>query len=150
MEREGFLSILVALLGGTMILACGWWPTRDAGGASALHLERLRWRHIWLPLVPALITAAWLCGWALAEPDPTPEKASILLILASVPFALLFGRAAMRALWSLVRDEGDVVARGGKTRAEIAAEAAGPHDDNAHGSIQRGIALRVKPCRSWF
>jgi hypothetical protein len=109
MERECFLSILVALLGGTMILACGWWPTRDAGGASARHLERLRWRHIWLPLVPALIIAAWLCGWALAEPDPTPEKASILLILASVPFALLFGRAAMRSLWSLVRDEGDVV-----------------------------------------
>jgi beta-lactamase regulating signal transducer with metallopeptidase domain len=29
--------------------------------------------------------------------------------LASVPFALLFGRAAIRSLWSLVRDEGDVV-----------------------------------------
>jgi len=29
--------------------------------------------------------------------------------LASVPFALLFGRAAIRAVWSLVRDEGDVV-----------------------------------------
>jgi beta-lactamase regulating signal transducer with metallopeptidase domain len=51
----------------------------------------------------------WLCGWALAEPDPTPEKASMLLILASVPFTLLFGRAAIRAVWSLVRDEGEVV-----------------------------------------
>jgi hypothetical protein len=109
MERECFLSILVALLGGTMMLACGWWPARDAGGGSARHLERLRWRHIWLPLVPSLIMAAWLFGWALAEPDPTPEKASILLILVSVPFALLFGRAAIRAVWSLVRDEGEVV-----------------------------------------
>jgi hypothetical protein len=109
MERECFLSILVALLGGTTIVACGWWPVHDAGGGSARHLERLRWRHIWLPLVPALIIAACLCGWALGEPDPTPEKASILLILASVPFALLFGRAAIRAVWSLVRDEGDVV-----------------------------------------
>jgi hypothetical protein len=109
MERECFLSILVALLGGTMILACGWWPARDASGGSARHLERLRWKWIWLPLAPASVIAASLCGWALAEADPTPEKASILLILASVPFALLFGRAAVRALWSLVRDEGDVV-----------------------------------------
>jgi hypothetical protein len=109
MERECFLSVLIALLAGTMILACGWWPAHDAGGGSARYLERLRWRHVWLPLVPALIVAAWLCGWALAEPDPTPEKASILLILASIPFALLFGRAAIRAVWSLVRDEGDVV-----------------------------------------
>src|SRR5260370_39920308 len=110
MERECFLSILIALLGGAMILACGWWPAHDGGGGSARSLERLRWRQIWLPLVPALIVAALLCGWALAEPDPTPEKASILLILASVPFALLlFGRAAIRAVWSLVREEGDVV-----------------------------------------
>jgi BlaR1 peptidase M56 len=109
MERECFLSILVALLGGTMILACGWLPARGGDAASARHLERWRWRQIWLPLVPALIVAAWLCGWALAEPDPTPEKASMFLILASVPFALLFGRAAIRAVWSLVRDEGEVV-----------------------------------------
>jgi hypothetical protein len=109
MERESFLSILVALLGGTMILACGWWPARDASGGSARHLERSRWRQIWLPLAPASLVAALLCGWALVEPDPTPEKASILLILGSVPFALLFGRAAARALWSLVREEGDVV-----------------------------------------
>ncbi len=33
----------------------------------------------------------------------------MLLILASVPFALLLGRAAIRAGWSLVRDDGDVV-----------------------------------------
>jgi hypothetical protein len=46
MERECFLSILVALLGGTMIVACGWWPARDADGVSARHLERLRWRQI--------------------------------------------------------------------------------------------------------
>jgi hypothetical protein len=109
MERECFLSILVALLGGAMILAFGWWPAQYADGASARHLEHLRWRHIWLPLVPSVIIAAWLCGWALAESDPTPDKASMLLIFASVPFALLFGRAAIRAVWSLVRDEGEVV-----------------------------------------
>jgi hypothetical protein len=109
MERECFLSVLVALFGGAMILAGGSWPARDGGGGSARYLERFRWRHIWLPLVPALIIAAWPSGWALAEPDPTPEKPSMLLILASVPFALLFAGAAMRAMWSLLRDEGEVV-----------------------------------------
>ena len=109
MERECLLSILVALLGGMMILACGWWPARNVGGASARRLERLRWQQIWLPLAPASVIAASLCGWALAEPDPTPERVSMLLILASVPFALLLGRAAIRAGWSLVRDDGDVV-----------------------------------------
>src|ERR1700730_384242 len=109
MERECFLSILVALLGGMMILACGWWPAREALGASARYLERFRWSQVWLPLFPAVIVAACLCGWALAEPDPTAEKAPMLLILASVPFALLFFRAAVRSVWALVRDEGDVV-----------------------------------------
>jgi hypothetical protein len=33
----------------------------------------------------------------------------MFLILASVPFALLFVRAAIRAVWSLLRDEGEVV-----------------------------------------
>jgi hypothetical protein len=92
-----------------MILACGWLPARHDGGGNARQVERSRWHQIWLPLVPALIVAAWLSGWALAEPDPTPEKASMLLTLASVPFALLFGRAAIRVVWSLVRYEGEVV-----------------------------------------
>jgi hypothetical protein len=91
-----------------MLVACGWWPSREVSGGSARYLERLRWRWIWLPLLPALIVAAWLSGWALAEPDPSPEKASMLLILASVPCALLFVRAAIRAVWSLLRDEGEV------------------------------------------
>jgi hypothetical protein len=105
MERECFLSILVALLGGTMILVCGWWPADDAGGASARRLERLRWKQIWLPLAPTSVIAASLCGWALAEPDPTPEKASMLLILASVPFALLSGEppAALYGRWFATR-----------------------------------------------
>src|SRR5258708_35620189 len=33
----------------------------------------------------------------------------MLLILASVPFVRLFGRGAIRAIWSVVRDEGEVV-----------------------------------------
>src|SRR5260370_36129208 len=92
MERECFLSILIALLGGMMIQACGWWPASGAGGGSARNLERSRWQQLWLPLAPASFIAASLSGWALSEPDPTPERAAMLLILTCVPFALLFGR----------------------------------------------------------
>src|SRR5216683_1261847 len=42
MERECFLSILVALLGGTMILACGWWLVRDEGEVVTATVGLLR------------------------------------------------------------------------------------------------------------
>ncbi len=156
MERECFLSILVALLGGTMILACGWWPARDAGGGSARHLERLRWQQIWLPLAPASVIAAALCGWALAEPDPTPEKPSILFVLASVPFALLLGRAAIRALWSLVREESDVVtATVGILRPWVLfspylAKALDGHTIEAALEHERAHARHRDPLRIWL
>jgi beta-lactamase regulating signal transducer with metallopeptidase domain len=61
-----------------------------------------------MPLVPGLIVVAWLCGWALAEPDPVPEKVPLWSLLTTVPFALLLARAVIRAGWSVVRDEGDL------------------------------------------
>ncbi len=107
MERESFLTVLIALLGGVALLACGWWPAGQTGRGSARRMERLMWRRIWWTFVPALTVAAWLCGWALAEPDPVPEKVPVTVLLASVPFLLLFARGAIRAGWSLLRDDGD-------------------------------------------
>jgi beta-lactamase regulating signal transducer with metallopeptidase domain len=62
---------------------------------------------VWLPVAPAIVVAAWLCGWALAEPDPMPEGAPALLILISVPMAMVFARAVIRAGWSLFGDRQD-------------------------------------------
>jgi hypothetical protein len=107
MERESCLITLITLFGGIAILACGWPHPGPTGRGNALSMERLRWRRIWLPLAPALIVAAWLCGWALAEPDPVPERVPAAILIASVPFILLFARTAIRAVWSLVRDDGD-------------------------------------------
>jgi len=107
MERECCLSMLIALFGGTALLACGWWPTAHARAGSARLLERIAWRRVWLPLVPALAAAGWLCGWALAEPDPVPERVPVSIVLMSVPFALLLARTAIRACWSLTADQGD-------------------------------------------
>jgi hypothetical protein len=107
MERECLLTILIALTAGVTVLMCGWWPVRYVKESSALSLERFRWKQVWVPLIPAAIVAAWLCGWALVEPDPVPEAPPAFVILASVPFVLLLARAVMRAGWSLFRDDGD-------------------------------------------
>jgi membrane protein required for beta-lactamase induction len=75
MERELCLSILIVLIGGTTLLSCGWWLAADVRESSARRLERIAWRRVWLPVAPAIVVAAWLCGWALVEPDPIPEGA---------------------------------------------------------------------------
>lgn len=108
MERECLLTILIAIAGGVALLACGWWRVGYVRESSARRLERFRWKQVWVPLIPAVIVAAWLCGWALDEPDPVPEAPPAFLMLASVPFALLLARAALRAGWALFRDEGDL------------------------------------------
>jgi len=107
MERECFLTILLALTTGVTVLVCGWWPLRYVKESGALSLERFRWKHVWVPLIPATIVAGWLCGCALVEPDPVPEAPPAFAILAGVPFALLLARAVIRAGWSLIRDDGD-------------------------------------------
>src|SRR5712691_1001898 len=107
MERECCLSMLIILMGGTTLLACGCWPAARVRGSSALRLEEITWRRVWLPVAPGLAVAAWLCGWALTEPDPVPERVPISLVLAAAPFALLLARAAVRAGWSLIVDQGD-------------------------------------------
>jgi hypothetical protein len=107
MERECCLSMLIVLIGGSALIACGWWPAHcDLRGANARRLERIAWRRVWLPVLPAATAAIWLCGWALVEPDPVPERVPISLIVISVPFGMLFARAAIRAGWALVADGG--------------------------------------------
>jgi BlaR1 peptidase M56 len=107
MDREYCLSFLIALVGGTALLACGWWPVTDVRVRSARGLEKITWRRIWLPVAPALAVASAFCGWALLEPDPLPEGMPALLILMSTPFLLLLARAAIRGAWALITDPGD-------------------------------------------
>jgi hypothetical protein len=89
--------MLVTLVGGTTLLGFGWWPVAHLQSRSARRLENITWRRIWLPVVPALTVAAALCGWALVEPDPVPERVPWSLMLMTLPFALLFARAAFRS-----------------------------------------------------
>lgn len=104
MERESLLAVLIMLLGGLVLQPFASWPAREPQGTSPAELERRSWLGLWYPIVPVLLVAAWLCGWALAEPDPVPDvPGRWMLVLACAPFALLFGRAVARSAWALAR-----------------------------------------------
>ena len=104
MERESLVSILIMLLGGVALQPLVWWPSAASADLSPADLERRSWRRLWYPLVPTLLTAAWLCGWALREPDPVRDPLDRWVLLAVwLPFGLVFARAAARATWSLLR-----------------------------------------------
>jgi len=107
MDREYCLSFLIALVGGTTLLANGWWPVADVRAGSARGLERTTWRRLWLPVTPALAVASVFCGWALREPDPIPKGVPSSIILMSTPFLLLLARAVARGGWALITDPGD-------------------------------------------
>ena len=104
MERESCLFMLIALIGGTTLLACGWWPVAEVRASDARSIESIAWRRVWLPIVPALAAAAWLAGRALAEPEPVPERVPLALLFISAPFALPFARAVARGVWSLLAE----------------------------------------------
>lgn len=102
-ERESLLATLIVLLGGFMLQVFAAMPGRVSTGLASRQLERLHWLAVWWPMAPALTVAAWLCGWALSQPDPVPNHVGRLIFIAAVPFAIVGGRALLRAAWSLCR-----------------------------------------------
>lgn len=104
MERESLLCILMMLLGGLALQPFVWWPFTEHAELPAVELERRSWRRLWYPVVPTLLVAAWLCGWALREPDPVRDPLNPWVLLGAwLPLGFIFARAAARAIWSLLR-----------------------------------------------
>ena len=101
MERESLLATLIVLLGGLALQLFAAWPERINSRSAARQLERVHWLALWWPAAPALTVAAWLCGWALSQPDPVPAHVGRLIFIATVPFVIVGGRAVARAAWSL-------------------------------------------------
>src|SRR5208282_1213855 len=100
-ERESLLATLIVLLGGSALQLFAVWPGRIDIKSASRQLERLHWLALWWPAAPALTVAAWLCGWALSQPDPVPAHVGRLIFIATVPFVIVGGRALVRAAWSL-------------------------------------------------
>ncbi len=104
MERETLLTILLLLVGGLAAQPLAMLPHRRLPDAAPWITERRAWRRLWLPVVPTLVVAAWLCGWALREPDPVHDRFDHgMLVMACLPFAAIALRAALRAAWALAR-----------------------------------------------
>lgn len=104
MERESLLLLLIVLFGGVALQPFVWWPAARTSDPTPADVERGSWRRLWYPVVPTLLVAAWLCGWALREPDPVRGPLGRWVLWAAVPFGLIFVRAAARAVWSLLRN----------------------------------------------
>jgi hypothetical protein len=102
-ERESLLVMLILLLGGLAIQLFVAWPDHRVRLSASRQLERRRWFALWFPIAPALLVAAWLCGWALSQPDPVPGHVGRVIFIACAPFVVVGVRALVRAAWSLWR-----------------------------------------------
>jgi hypothetical protein len=101
MERESLLATLIVILGGLALHLFAAWPCARRDETASRKLEILRWFALWLPAATALTVAAWLCGWALSQPDPVPGHVNGVIFVVALPFFLIGGRAVLRAVWSL-------------------------------------------------
>lgn len=103
MERESLLSVLMILLGGMALQLIGGGLSTWLRSKRFFEAERLAWFRLLRPLIPALLVAACLCGWALSEPDPVPDRVGPMVFIVCAPFGLIGVRALFRAVWSLLQ-----------------------------------------------
>jgi hypothetical protein len=121
-----------------------------------LKLERAAWWRLWWPLTPALVVAAWLCGWALSQPDPVPDRVGPMVFIVCAPFVLIGLRAILRAGWSLLASpEQFGIATIGLLRPHIvfAPELAKLLDDRAIQAAlahERAHVRHLDPLRIWI
>jgi hypothetical protein len=155
-ERESLLATLIVLLGGLALQLFAAWPGRVHRQSASRHLERLRWLALWWPMAPAMTVAAWLCGWALSQPDPVPAHVGNLIFIAAGPFAIVGGRAVLRALWSLWhsgRPYGIATVGLIRPRVVVAPELAEALDENALRAAlahERAHMRHRDPLRIWL
>ena len=102
MDRELLLSLLVLLVGGPLLWVCGALPLRCPLLPSGRASEAARWRLLWLPAVLPVLAIVALLGWALHEPEDA-EAVGPVRILFVLPVAVVWVRAFVRALWSILR-----------------------------------------------
>ncbi len=108
MEREWLLLMLIMLLGGVVLHSVAWLPCARPDGQSGRALERRAWFRLWSPVVPVLVIAAWLGGWAMTQFDPVRDRLGVLTLYGLwLPFAFIFARAVGRAAWALLRPAPD-------------------------------------------
>jgi hypothetical protein len=156
MERESLLATLIVILGGLVLQLLAAWPSRRLDESPSRTLEVLRWFALWWPFATALTVAAWLCGWALSQPDPVPGHVSGVIFVVATPFLIIGGRALLRAAWSLCRSsQGLGIATVGffRPRIVVAPELEQVLDERALRAAlahERTHILHRDPLRIWL
>ena len=105
MGREILLTLSIMTCGGLILQLLAPWPPAGIANSNPAVRERQAWRALCRPVAPVLVSAAWLIGWALVEPDPVRDPLDPAVVVCLwLPFGLLFARAGARAAWALVRE----------------------------------------------
>ena len=110
MDPELILVVLVLFAGGPALMATGCPDWRVPPHPSSREWERRCWRALWLPLMPGAFITCALVGWAIVEPDPADEYLTTRVVVAALPFGLIWARAVARASWSAWQPARGVVA----------------------------------------
>jgi hypothetical protein len=156
MERESLLTVLMILLGGMALQLISAGLSTLSRSKRLLEPERLAWFRLLRPLIPALLVAACLCGWALSQPDPVPDRVGPLVFIVCAPLGLIGLRALLRAGWSLLRSPDRLgIATVGliRPRIIIAPELAYSLDDRALRAAlahERAHVRHLDPLRIWI
>jgi Zn-dependent protease with chaperone function len=156
MERESLLIVLTILFGGVALQLIGVGLATRARSKRRFEPERAAWFRLLRPLIAALLAAACLCGWALSQPDPVPDRVGPLVFVICAPFGLIGLRALMRAAWSLAHTPKQLaIATVGliNPRVVIAPELARLLDDRAMQAAlahERAHARHLDPLRIWI
>jgi Zn-dependent protease with chaperone function len=156
MERESLLAVLLILLGGMALQLISAGLSARSRAKRFSEPERLAWFRLLRPLIPAVLVAACLCGWALSQPDPVPDRVGPLVFIVCAPFGLIGVRALLRAGWSLLRSPDRLgIATIGLLRPQIviAPELARVLDDRAMRAAlahERAHVRHLDPLRIWI
>jgi hypothetical protein len=103
-DREIVLAGLVLTTVGATLFVTAPWPGRAHIAASARDCEQACWRRLWLPVIPAILVVSVLIGWALVEPSESDEPLPWSALIISAIFAVVWIRAAARAVRSWLMD----------------------------------------------
>ncbi len=156
MERESLLTVLMILLGGVALQLIAAGLATGSRSKRFSEPERVAWFRLLRPLIPALLVTACLCGWALSQPDPVPDRVGPLLFIVCAPFVLIGVRALLRAGWALLRKPRQLgIATIGLLRPNIivAPELARSLDARAMNAAlahERAHVRHLDPLRIWI
>lgn len=156
MERESLLTVLMIIFGGLALQLIGAGLSTRSRAKRLFEAEPAAWFRLLRPLIPALLAAACLCGWALSQPDPVPDRVGPMVFIVCAPFGFIGVRAVLRAGWSLLRRPEQLgIATIGLIRPQvvIAPELAKVLDDRAMRAAlahERAHVRHLDPLRIWI